>query len=156
MAVAVLGVIGAATLPVIHAAADGYASAVRARRVCEQASTTLDQCVRLLRDLSGDADTGVLEVAEASSTRIIFDDGRGLDFTGGTLSLIESPTESTVLLAGLEAFSLACLAADGTTDCAGDLEQTQRFRVSITLEGFVLSAVALPRAVSIPSGEEAP
>lgn len=153
VAVAVLGVIGAATLPVIHAAADGYASAVRARRMCEQASLTLDQCLRLVRDLPADADTGVLDIAEATEGRLIFSDGRGLDFSAGVLSLLESPTESTVLLRDVDAFTITYLATDGAADTSSELDQTQRFRLSITLDGFTLSAVALPRVVSIPHPE---
>lgn len=153
VSVAVLGVIGAATLPVIHAAADGYASAVRARRVCERASMAIDQCVRLIRDLPADAQTGVLEIAEASSTRLVFVDGRGLDFSGGDLSLVEGPGESSTIANALDAFAITCLASDGVTDAADDLEQTQRVRITLTLEGFTLSAIALPRAISVPRGE---
>lgn len=149
--IVVLGVIGAATLPVMSGAAESYASARDAREAVDDAAFAMDRIVRLLREAPGDPRTGTLFILDAGSDRIEFADGRGFTLTGETLELL-STDEPMPLCRGVQSLEISYLGADGVSDVSATPQSTHRFRVRLRVEGLWLESIAFARVHTMGGG----
>ncbi|MDX2133022.1 MAG: prepilin-type N-terminal cleavage/methylation domain-containing protein [Planctomycetota bacterium] len=146
VSIAVLGVVGAMTLPIVHGATDAYAGAVRTRATAERAAYALERTVRLLRDCPvGGVDASV-GVVIAEPQRVRFSDGRGLELSGTTLRLRAADGSESTLCEGVEAFVVEYLADDGVTSAAASPALTQRFGVRLRVGEFELRTAVMARA----------
>ena len=145
VSVVVIGVIAAVILPVIGAATGAFAAAADTRERTERVAFALDRCVRLLRETPAGSDASTVGVSGASTTHVLFSDGRGLEVSGGVLLLREGST-TFPLCRNVTAFSLSFLATDGVTSVVATPGAAHSFRVSLTADGVSLTAAAFPRA----------
>lgn len=140
----VLSVIAAVTLPVVHAAAESFASARDASTVTNEASLAMDQVVRLLREVPAGADAGTVGIGRAARTGVQFVNGRGVSLQGQSLVLMTADGDEAVLCEEVEEFEIRYMGADGS-DVLLTPTLSQRFEVSIRTRGFELRSVAMAR-----------
>ncbi len=142
----IMSVISVAVLPVIASAADGYASATNTRHDTERIAFALERCIRLLREASGTDPVGGLDIAAATSDRIVFGDGRGLSLSGSDLLFLESGQPDSPLCRDVTLFRIDYIGGDGVSDTIAAPATTQRFNITLTSGDITLTGSAFARA----------
>ncbi|MBX3364760.1 MAG: type II secretion system protein [Phycisphaeraceae bacterium] len=145
VAIAVLGIIGAVSLPLLYASGETYAAARTARIATDHAAFALDRALRLLRDVPGDTEAGTVELALAESDRVHFLDGRGLEFHQETLWLRTTDETLAPLLRNVTNVAFRYLDHDGVTLMHAELSKTHRFEIRLTCSGLTLHGTAFAR-----------
>lgn len=145
--VAIIGVAGAVSLPLLATAADGYAVSTRVRTSVDQATFALGTVGRLLREVPASGGELSLQAFEASSFQL--GDGRGVRLEARTLLLTDAEGATAPLCREVDAFVLRAIAADGATEVTDEPASAQRFEISITVSGMTLTTAAFPRSLTI-------
>jgi len=148
--VAILGVLAAATLPVVNGATDAYAAARDASRATDKLGYAIDRAVRMVREAPEGATQGEVGIAAAEADRIALTDGTELRLVGDTLEWVDG-TGSHVLATEIDAFELVYLADDGVTSTAATPELTHCVHVSISSGGLELRSAAFCRVRMVGS-----
>jgi len=149
MAIVVIGIIGSMVLPIVSGSADAYAASSDARMSTERVSFALEKCMRILRESPGSPTTIELDISQASSTSLFFDDGSGIELVGSDLMLIDTDGARSPVCRAVTRFELQLLASDGTTSTLNDLASTQRFTIEIESGGITLIGAAFPRVLMV-------
>jgi type II secretory pathway pseudopilin PulG len=145
LAIAIIGIIASIAMPVIVGAGDAYAHSAVTRRIAEKGAYAMERTIRLLRDAPSGDERGTVGIAQASSQMVRFEDGRGVELSGTTLSLRAADGTLATLCDAVDIFELEFRAADGVTDTTANPAETQRFSVVISTGGFELRSAALAR-----------
>lgn len=144
--VTVLGIVGAATLPVILGVSDSYAQSTRTRSAIERNAFAADRLTRWVREIPEGPTHGTVAIAAASATSIRLIDGRRIELNGGSLVEVDATGDVSVLLEGVTTLELRLLAADGITDTSASPDQTQRVGFTLTSDGATLCGIGFIRA----------
>lgn len=144
--VTVLGIVGAATMPVILGVSQAYAQSTQARAAIERNAFAIDRITRWVREIPEGATPGTVAIASASSSSIRLTDARRIELANGRLVQIDSTGESAVLIENVTGFVLTCKGADGVADTSGSPAQTQRIAFTLTSDGVTLAGIAFIRA----------
>jgi len=145
-ALAILGVVIALVMPVIHGASTNTVAADRARGVVEKGAYAADRIARLIRDCPTDAaDPTALGITTALDTSLMLADGRGVSLSGSTL-LYHSPASpgGEPLAEDVSSLEFRYLMPDGEST-TGDPAKMQRIEFALVIGGVELRSVALPR-----------
>jgi prepilin-type N-terminal cleavage/methylation domain-containing protein len=148
--VTVLGIIGAATLPVIMGVSQSYAESTRSRAAIERNAFAIDRITRWVREIPEGTTPGTVAIAAADASSIRLSDGRQIDLASGQLIEIDPTGGSSVLLENVTDFTLTLRGEDGATSTMGTPTQTQRIGFTLTSDGATLSAIAFIRARMTP------
>ncbi len=133
--VTILGIIGAAVLPVVESAGSLYAESARAGRTVERVTFAADRVCRVLREIPLSEAADGLAIAEIRPEGLTMEGGDGLWLEDGQL-MITIDARSATLCADVDAFELAALGADGVTrtdDAPGD---TRIIQVRLVVDGL--------------------
>jgi prepilin-type N-terminal cleavage/methylation domain-containing protein len=133
--VTILGIIGAAVLPVIESAGALYAESARAGRTVERASFAADRISRLLREIPINETADGLAITAIEPERLALASGDGLSLDNGQL-LITIGGRSATLCADVDAFELMGLGADGVTPTEGTPAATRIIQVRLVVNGL--------------------
>lgn len=142
--VVVMGIVAALLIPVIHGAADAYASSVSTRQISERVAYAMERTLRLLRDVPLGASDGTVGISAAADDGITFSDGRSLRLESGSLILTDSGVEAP-LCREVQIFEITYLSNDGMTSTISTPTSTQRFNVTIKSGNFELRGSAFAR-----------
>lgn len=133
--VTILGIMGAAVLPVVESAGLLYAESARAARSVERASFAIDRVCRFLREIPLNDGADALAIAAIEPAQIALESGDGLALDRGQL-LITVDGRTATLCADVDAFELAAIGADGVTSTEGAPGQTRTIRVLLVVDGL--------------------
>jgi prepilin-type N-terminal cleavage/methylation domain-containing protein len=145
MTVLILAIVASSVVPLVFTASDNYANASNVRRTAEKTAYAMERAVRLLRDAPEGAFRGTLNLSIANASQFRYGTGRGVELTGTTL--YERATDGTLspLCDQVTGFTIDYLGDDGVTSTAAAPENTQRFNITITCNGFELRSAAFAR-----------
>lgn len=133
--VTILGIMGAAVLPIVESAGLLYAESARAARSVERASFAIDRVCRFLRETPLNDSADALAIATIAPEQISLESGDGLAFERGQL-LITVDGRTATLCADVDAFELAAMGADGVTRTEGTPDQTRTIQVRLVVDGM--------------------
>lgn len=129
--------------PVMVSASDSFSIANRQRSALDRLDLSLQRVTRLFENATASA-TGDADIASASSTRVVFNNGARVELLGTTLWFASGAGASAPLCQNVEQFSIQCLADDGVTTVNATPEQTRSVRLTIQSAGLDLrTAVSL-------------
>lgn len=133
--VTILGIIGAAVLPVVESAGMLYAESARAARSVERASFAMDRACRFLRETPLNENADGLAIAGITPEQVSLESGDGLTLEHGQL-LITIDGRTATLCADVDDFELAALGADGVTRTEGTPAHTRTIQVRLVVDGL--------------------
>ncbi len=143
--VTILGIIGAATLPVIESAGTLYAESASMSRSVERASFAIDRASRVLREIPITDTNSGLAIEHVRSDSIALASGDSLALSDGRL-VITKDGRTAVLCSDVSRFEIIALGADGITRTEGSPEDTRRIMLSLVADGVEIRTSVFPRA----------
>jgi prepilin-type N-terminal cleavage/methylation domain-containing protein len=154
VAVTVMGIVAAVTMPVVLSTARTYSDATTARARAEKLGFAMERVVRVLRDVPPDTDPTDLGITSATAAGLTLGDGRGLSYASGVLSetrVVSGVASTSPLVDGLDEFVISYIGSDGTTSVLATPKETHTFRVTIRIGGMELRGVAFARVKGVGS-----
>lgn len=139
----VIGVIAAASMPLISSAADNAVVARRTRKSADGAQFAMERVTRLLRDCPGSSTS--LGITAATASSVTFSSGKRVYLSGTNLMLVESPGNEAILASDVTSFVIEYLADNATNSTLATPATTARFNITIVKDGVELRASAFPR-----------
>ena len=145
--VTVLGIIGAATLPVVEATGALYAESASMSRSVERASFAIDRLSRVLREVGVADDRSGLAIAQITPTSFVCTNGDGVSLDQDRL-MMSLNGRSATLCDGVTEFEILALGADGLTRTESDPSTTRRVFVRLVCDGIEIRTTVFPRAAA--------
>ena len=133
--------------PVALEAAGAHRRADQQRQAANRAGFALERIVRLLRECPQAVEgEPAPAITAAGAQSVTLADGAKVERLGTTLWLTPPSGAAAPLCAGVDAFQLDYLGADGVTDTGATPELTHRIAVQLTVDGFEMRTLVFLRA----------
>lgn len=143
--VTVLGIIGAATLPVILGVSGSYAESTRTRAAIERNAFAIDRITRWVREIPEGETPGTVAIAAADASSIRLTNGRRITFANGQVTETDPTGASAVLVDNVTDFAFMLRDQNGMADTQSTPAQTQRIAFTLTSDGATLCGVGFIR-----------
>lgn len=144
--IVIFATLAAVISPAILEAAGAHRRAAQQRDAAARAGYALERITRLLREtppaVAGEPAPGISAAGAQSITLL---GGAEVELMGSTLWLTPEGGAAAPLCAGVDAFALDYLGADGVTDTIAAAQATQRIGVRLVVDGFELRTLVFLR-----------